>query len=229
MSGAKIIEYFSYFLCFVGILVACSVPAYRILAIILVILAAMLYVFYRVFIGPSPWTIIETHRIVNIKKANGSLASATKNTTIRANQKGLTEFLHRNIRADGSIQNFKLGSRLVRKSDVEWRAGEYIIHERFPAMKRFEKRESSLSYELIKSFPSKVESTGYLPDYHTRKCKIEIYFPKRRSARNPRAYAGIGAETKNLNTPELSPDGRKISWEGKNLKPGKSYTVEWDW
>lgn len=187
-----------------------------------------MYVFYRIITLP-PWTIIEIHRIVNIKRTNGNLATATKNTIIKANQKGLTEFLHRNIRADGSIRNFKLGSNVVPVSDIEWRAGEYIVHERFKEMNRFGKRRSSITYELINSFPSKTEGTGYLPDYFTRKSKVDIHLPARRPARNPRAYVGLGAEHKNLHSPELSSDGRTISWEGKNLKPGKSYTVEWDW
>lgn len=228
MSGTKIIEYFLYLLGFVGFLVACSVPPYRIIAIIVVILAAILYVFYRIITLP-PWTIIEIHRVIDIKRTNGSLATSTKNIIVRANQKGLTEFLHRNIRADGSIQNFKLGSKAVPESNLEWRAGEHIVHERFRATKRFEKRRSSLTYELINSFPSETESTGYLPDYTTRKCKIEIHLPTRRPARNPRAYVGLGAEHKNLHSPELSSDGCTISWEEKKLKPGKSYTVEWDW
>lgn len=228
MNNGKILQYISYFLGFIGFLVACSLPPYRIIAIITIIFAVILYVVYRIITLP-PWTIIEIHRIVNIKRSNGSLAIATKDTTIKANQKGLTEFLHRNIRADGSIQNFKFGSNVVPASDIEWRAGEYIVHERFKEMKRFGKRRSSLMYELINSFPSKTESTGYLPDYFTRKYKIDIHLPASKPARNPRAYVGLGAEHKNLYSPELSPDGRTISWEGKNLKPGKSYTVEWDW
>ena len=45
-------------------------------------------------------------------------------------------------------------------------------------------------------------------------------------ARNPRAYSGIGNDTKYLNSPTLSTNGLIIRWEGRNLKPGKFYTVE---
>lgn len=228
LNNWKLLQYFSYFLGFISFLIACSLPPYRIIAIFTIIFAVILYIAYR-FITLPPWTIIEIHRIVNIKRTNGSLAIATKNTIIRANHQGLTEFLHRNIRADGPIRNFKFDSNVIPESDREWRAGEYIAHERFTATKRFEKRRSSLTYELIDSFPSTTESTGYLPDYFTRKCIVDIHLPARRPARSPRAYIGLGAEHKNLHSPELSPDGRTISWEEKNLKPGKSYTVEWDW
>lgn len=229
MNNGKILHSISISLGFLGLLVACSLPPYRIIAIIVIIFAIILYIVYWVLTVP-PWTIIEIHRIVNIKRVNGSLAIATKNIIIRANHKGLTEFLHRNIRADGSIQNFKLDSNVVPEPNIELRAGEYIVHERFKKeIKRFEKRRSSLTYELINSFPSTTESTGYLPDYSTRKYKIDIHLPKRKPARNPRAYVGLGAEHKDLQNPELSPDGCTISWEGKNLRPGKSYTIEWDW
>ena len=77
MNGAKIIEYFSYFLGFVAFLVACSMPPYRIIAIIVIIIAVIMYVFYRIITLP-PWTVIEIHRVIDIKRANGSLATATK-------------------------------------------------------------------------------------------------------------------------------------------------------
>lgn len=228
MSNGKVWQYISYFLGFIGFLVACSLPPYRIIAILAMVVAFIIYIVYWINTLPR-WTIIEIHRVINIKRVNGSLAIATKNTIIRANHKGLTELLHRNIRADGSIRNFKFGSTIVPESDIQLRAKEYIIHERFDATKWFERRRSFLTYELIDSFPSKTEATGYIPDYFTRKCKIEVYFPARRPARNPRAYIGLGAERKNLRSPELSSDGRTIIWEGKNSEPGKIYTVEWDW
>ena len=149
---------------------------------------------------------------------------------MRANHKGLTEFIHRNMRADGSLGNFKLDSVAVSSRNIKTRAGEYMVYERFDAMGLWKSRtSSSLSYELYNSYPTETEGTGYIPDYPTKKCIIEVHFPQKRTARNPRAYSGIGAETKELKKPVLSSNGRKIYWEGKNLKPGVYYDIEWNW
>jgi len=211
-----------------GLCVALSLPAYRVVGVIAVITGGVLCFFWWLINLPS-WTIIEIDRIIEIKEPDGSFATATKVTTMRANHKGLTEFTHRNIRADGTIENFRLDSATVPPSDVEKRASAYIVHERFKATRILEHRTSRLTYDLINSFPSSPEFTGYNPDYYTKKCKVEVHLPEGRTARKARAYSGVGAETKELNSPHLSSDGRTISWEGKRLRPGKLYTVEWDW
>lgn len=211
-----------------GFVVAISLPPYRAIGILAVVIALGCVFFWRVLNLPS-WTIIESQRTLQIKRADGSLATLTKRTRMRANQKGLTEFIHRNIRADGSVGNFRLDSAPVSPGDVEMRAGEYIVHERFRKMRRWRSRDSSLTYELFNSYPESTEFTRHVPDYCTKKCRIEVRFPQGRPARSPRAYTGIGAETQQLSVPDLSRDGCTISWERKGLRPGRPYTVEWDW
>jgi len=201
---------------------------YRPIALLALLLVAVLVAVWWILTRPL-WTILEFHRTVEIKKLNGSLANNTKKMIMRANHQGLTEFMHRNIRSDGSIGNFKLNSVRVRPSSIEKIAGEYIIHERFEPIGRWQSRSSCLTYNLINSYPKNTETSTYIPDYYTKQYRIEIYFPAKRPARNQRAYAGLGAETKELNRPSLSSDGTKILWEMKNLKPGKYYSVKWNW
>jgi len=211
-----------------GFIAACSLGywGYGILALVI---AGLLWGFRWLLRLPT-WTIIELKRTLKITRKNGSFAAFKKEMTIRANHKGITRFAYRNIRADGSINNFRLNSLPVSDSDIENRAGEFIVYERFNQPMRWRQaRKSILEYNLLNSYPSSTESTTYAPDYPTKICKIEVILPRWRPARSPRAYMGIGAEIISLNNPSLSTDGRTINWEGKKLQPGKLYTVEWDW
>lgn len=212
-----------------GFIVALALPDYSGIGILALIIAFLLFVFWRIITSPL-WTITELRSTIQIKKPDGSLATATKITKMKANHKGLTEFAHRNIRADGNIRNFKLHSARVPQRDIEIKAGEYIVHERFDKPTGlWQSRVSHLVYTLVKSYPANTEFTGYVPDYLTKKAIIEVHFPPARPARKPRAYCSTGAETEQLDSPELSADGLTISWEGKGLTPGKDYTIEWDW
>lgn len=209
-------------------IVACTLADYRGYAILAIIIAAGLYISYRLLTLP-PWTILDMHRKIEIKRRDGSLAKITKITKIRANHKGLTEFAHRNIRADGSVGNFKLGSKSVTSNNIEIMAGEYIVYERFRPVGWWKTRESRLSYHLTDSYPESTESTTHAPDYYTQKCTIEVHLPRGRRVTSVRAYRGLGAEVVELKCPTLSDDNHIICWEGKRLRPGKRYTVEWTW
>lgn len=188
----------------------------------------MLGLFWWILRMP-PWTVIEMRRTLEIRTKNGNLASLTKRATLRANQQGLTGFMHRRIRADGSIRNFRFNSEPVPPGDIYQDAGEYTIYERFIPTRRWQKIESCLVYDLIDSFPTSPQCSIYHADYFTKKFILEIHFPVDRPARNPRAFSGYGAETEYFDSPTLSANGLTIHWERYKLKPGKFYTVEWDW
>lgn len=178
----------------------------------------------------SPWTIIEYVGELQIHDLQGRSARLTKRTRIRSNHKGLTEFTHRNIRADGDVKNFRWDSRPVDTRDVEKKLGEYIVHERFHRPTSWmEVRESALAWDLHDSFLSNNEYFEYIPDYFTKDAKIDIRLPQNRPARRVEAFCGIGAERKALSIPTLGPNGSLISWSWKKLRPGQRYTIEWNW
>ncbi|MFC1938287.1 hypothetical protein ACFLWH_01340 [Chloroflexota bacterium] len=211
-----------------GFIAACAFPLYRAYGVFALFISAVLIVLWYLLNLPF-WTIIEMTRVIELKDPEGSLTKVTKTANIRANHKGLTEYLHRKMRSDGTINNFRLDSNPVPIKDIEKRAGEYMVYERFEPMKRWQTRNSCLSYDIHKGFHKDREFSGYIPDYPTNKFKLEVHLPSQRTARNPKAYKGTGAETQELDTPELSSDGQKITWNGKKLKPGSNYRLQWDW
>ncbi len=228
MNLSLILQIISLVLTLPGIIALFCLPGYQAFAVLAILVGLAFFIWWQLLNYPL-WTVIEMLRMIEIKVADGSFATATKNARMRANHKGLTEYVHRRIRSDGDINNFQLHSKPVPLHDIQRRAGEYMVWERFPPMRIWQSRNSTLSYDLLNSFPTTHEFSGYIPDYHTKKVKIEVHFPLQRPARNARAYSGSGAETQELNPPELSSDGCVIIWERKNLKPGSYYRVEWDW
>jgi len=215
---------------FPGFCVALSLPSYRVTGILIIIIGGLIFLFRWIVNLPS-WTIIEMHRTIEMQgtKGGSDYAVTTKRTTMRANHKGLTEFLHRHIQSDGTMGKFRFDSVAVPPDKIDVIAGEHMLHEVFSPMGLFQKRTSSLSYELYDSFPSTAEGAGYRPDYHTKLYSIEVSFTKKRPAKNPKAFSGLGAEIKDLSEPELSADGLKLTWKTKNLKPGQYYSIGWDW
>ncbi len=209
-------------------LAAFSLEGYRGYSILAITIAAILGLFWWILRMPS-WTIIEMHWTLKILTTDGKSVAFTSEAKVRANQKGLTEYSHRRISADGSIRNFRLFSTPINKNDIQKIAGEYIVYDRFNSMRRWQKRNLCLSYDLIDSFTKSTESITCVPDYFTREFRIDLYFPIGRIPRNVKAYRGLGAEIHELTTPNCSPDGQKVTWEGHKLKPGQYYTIEWDW
>ncbi len=228
MSLGNILGIISIIMGIPGLWVSIGIETHREWGILAVAVAIILAILWWILNQPS-WTIIEMMKELEIETQGSSLTTATITTKMRANHKGLTEFTHRNIRADGTINNFKLDSVKVVGTDKERRSQEHIVHERFKAMDFWKTRVSRLTYDLFNSFPNSTESTSYIPDYFTNKYIVEVHLPPSRPARNQKAYVGLGAEMKNLSTPHLSNNGLVIRWESERLKPGKYYTVEWDW
>jgi hypothetical protein len=200
-----------------------------ILGIILGVVIIVFAIVFKWYIGCPPWTVLEYHNLLKIKTRNGNSATLTKTIKIKANHQGLTEFIHRNIRSDGQIGGFYLGSTPVPISDITIEAQEYIVREKLTEVRRGEIKTSQIKFDLKSSFKESHEFTGYAPDYYTKKAKIEIHFPRNRPARNAKAYCGIGAERRELNLPVVSGNGNIVTWEREKLKPGQRYRVEWDW
>ena len=211
---------------------AMSIPPYTLIGYFLLFIALLAFIFWLILNSPM-WTILQMEKLVDIKYSGGSRpvqrVQLTKKAKIRANHKGISEFVHRKIRSDGTIKGFRLGNKRVPSRDIVRRVGEYIVFERFEPMGIWQKRESELIINAEDTYPNSTEFTSYLPDYVTKKMKIEINFPVQKPARRVKAYCCIGAETKELTTPKLSTDGLKCTWEGTDLLPGRDYFLEWDW
>lgn len=179
-------------------------------------------------IGLPPWTIIESRTTLTIHRTDGGLATWTKIIKARPNHQGQTQFIHRNIRAEGGVNNFRLDGT---PSPYTHFLGEYIVHEGFGRqVVMWRVIESRLSYDLHNSFMNPQEYIFIQPDFFTRKATVEIYLPQGRPVTGiPEAYCEIGAETRPMGHPVPSDDGLRISWEARRLKPGYRYFIRWNW
>lgn len=228
----SILALISILLAFPGFILVTGIPPYNVIGWLCLFIAFLLFIFWWVLNLPL-WTILQMEKKVIIRYSGGLTSvqkvQLVKKTKMRANHKGISEFIHRNIRSDGTIKGFILNNSKVSSKDVVQRVGEYYIYERFKPMSIWQKKESELIIEAENTYPNSTEFTSYKPDFVTKKIRIEINFPDQKPARQVRAYCCIGAETKELITPTLSSDGLKCRWEGNDLRPGKDYFIEWHW
>lgn len=229
MDRSTSLQYLSLIFGLPGFLALIFTP-YQAVAFVSLLLGLLIYVFKKV-LGAPPWTVLDYQKTLFIQRQDGSLATITKKTKLRPNHGGQTEFMHRNIRADGECYNFRFGSRPVPPDDVKRERGEYTVHERFgDILPRRKPLGSELSYDLKNSYcNAEYESTSYTADYYTEKAKIEIYLSEGKPARNQKAMVRTGAPDTPLSKPNLSDDGRKITWEGKKLAAGRTYIISWNW
>lgn len=85
-------------------------------------------IFRRWEINQPRYTILKTEYILNILAADGSSSKLTKRQNLKCNHSGCTEHIHRNLSADGTIQNFDTD---YGRPLVEREAGDYIVIVRF--------------------------------------------------------------------------------------------------
>lgn len=205
-----------------------------ILVFALIIIADLLYYFYDV--RRPDFTIISYHKKLKILERDGTHARITLHQKLRANHKGLSEFIYRNIRADGEIRNFLVATGPYEKgagNPVEARkaAGDYIVRQSFPyRLRKWGSIEITLIFELFNSFrgPHR-EWTGYVVDYKTKVAKIEVYLPSDRPCLSAGGYCRTGAQQSEIEAPAISDRNVKIVWEHRNLQPPSNYIIKWNW
>lgn len=179
------------------------------------------------------WTVIKFEQNLIIRDG-GKHAELTKRITLRANHKGLAEYIHKGIRADGEITNFRYCTKdPVPKHHMSIIAGEYFIRE--PVgwgihLNRWDRVESCLYWELKNCYPNqKEEGSAISATYYTRHLVVTITLPKDKPAKDVRVIRKSPTEYMEPKKPELLDDNTIIKWEKKNIKPGTVYGIEWDW
>lgn len=198
--------------------------AYGIFAGLLVALLCY-YVWDTEFRGN--YHIISSEKVVEIHDQLGHAATVTKNLTIRANYRGLSEYVHRNISADGKILTFDTN---FGRPEVKRDAGDYVVFQRFPhPLKKWEKISLKLVTKHEDSFTLATEGTILIIDYKTKSASIKIFLPEERPCKGARVLYRSGSDERNLGQPEVSANYREIKWIGKGLRVGCEYEIEWDW
>jgi len=198
------------------------------LTVALAIIAIYLALFYVKITSAAIYTTRHAKIDYRFLDANAHLVKFTKTVRLRANHKGISQYVHRNLSADGRIE-----IRGVVPQSWEYKvqrvAGGTNVTVFFPrSLARGEEIEIELLADFIDSFPSPTESVTYLADYNVEQLTMTIHLDPQRPCTDVRAFRITGAESRPLQKPKTQ-DGTLIELKLRNLQIGLEYCVEWDW
>lgn len=178
----------------------------------------------------SMQTIRSTYQIT---RADGSECLFSKDVRFRCNYSGQRHFTHRNIYGDGDgILNFLWNGDGVLEQPIKKMGGEYIVHIAYeptwPLNKYF---QGTLSYSATNAFMGNPEWVAYVCDRRgVDSVAMEVLLPKDRACTKAWATVkSLGGEVKELEAPEVSNQGTKISFTVNDPKIGSEYYVNWKW
>ena len=201
-------------------------PEHKVLGIF-ILLATGVVVWFICWLNRPEFTLLSVEKVLDISDAAGKSAKLLRCMTARANHKGITEFWCRNISADGAIANIRIDN--VEPAFIKTEAGDKQVCKRFDRpLKRGQKFDMVLSYELADSFPGTTEGLIHVVECQTKRLRLVVTLPDARNAKAARMSLRYGGQIhKDLPAPTIT--GRRIEFETKWTKLGAEYSLEWDW
>jgi hypothetical protein len=202
------------------------------LAIINGILAVLLLgaaYFIKYILDAAPFNVKDVTVILSFPQDHKK-AILRKHYKMYANFNHLKQIEHKNIAADGKIENICWNKTPVPADHIKNVLGEYEVYIDLPFdLPRWKEFSGTLSYECIDSFNADTEAFMYCVDFPTRLATIIIAFPKSRPCRSTEATKVQGAGAMPIAAPRLSPDGRRLVLKLKYPTIGAQYIIYWNW
>lgn len=213
--------------------VALVLSANQSLQIFIVILAALLVgaaLYIRYILNAPPYTFREATVTLSFPNDHET-AILTKTYHIIPNLTDLRQMEHKNIAADGQIQNICWNDQPVPQDRIVQRLGEYEILIDFPiSPRKWKEFAGKLSYECLGSFRGNPESMLYCVDFPTREARIIVEFPPTKRCRSAEARKLQGSgQIPVKRGPEISSDGRRLELHLKRPTFGAHYAIYWTW
>jgi hypothetical protein len=157
-------------------------------------------------------------------------ATITKQYEFRVHRPDLSQWVHRNISADGQITDFKWGGIEIPAVDRVAHCNDLEVTTRNPyPWPNNRKLHGTLTYVLTNSFPSHVEFLQYTSDMPTKLAIVRVEFCH--GDRCTSAYVRRRADgvTETLDIVDRDPNGTWIQVEISKPKGGHEYTLFWHW
>jgi hypothetical protein len=106
---------------------------------------------------------------------------------------------------------------------------EYQLDISFPPKKRFTPFTGTLTFDVVDSFPNKLEQLILATDFPTKRARFRITFPASRPCLSASATAKMGAGESPLEGLVRTDDGKDVTLDIKNLRVGGQHVVYWQW
>lgn len=166
---------------------------------------------------------------LEFKDSEARIARLSKSYEIRPNYGHLTTMTHRNIAADGAVQNLCWNDEPIPEANIVKVLGEFQVTVHFGIRKKGEVFTGKLSYEALDSFSKSHEGLVYVADFPTKVTWVHVQMPAGRRCSNVRATKIQGAGEVPLDPPQVNASGSSIDFTVRRPPVGAEYTIQWDW
>lgn len=221
----QLIFYVNVILAVFGALVA-LLTDYVVLGLIIAV-SALLLVYEQIRQNRSAFTIADLRKILTIHDTGGSKATLTQTQMTTACHVDNSEYWFRNIRAIGSIGNFRVNGDDPAEQKIE--NGNYQVCMKLPpALKVIEGSDLTLSYEYNDAFTQTEGILSHVIDDDTRQLHLIVELPQGRSISSARFFCKQNGVEEALLPPVVTGQ-TKIEADIRNPKLGAEYCLQWHW
>jgi len=221
----QLIFYINVILIVFGVLVA-LLTDYVVIGLIFVI-SALLLVYDQIRQNKSAFTIADLRKILTIHDTSGSKATLTQIQMTTACHVDNSEYWFRNIRAIGSISNFRVNDSDPAEQMLE--NGNYQVCIKLPPeLKIINGSDLTLSYEYKDAFTQTEGMLSHVIDNDTRQLHLIVELPKGRPISSARFFCKQNGVEEALLPPVVTAQ-TKIEADIKNPKLGAEYCLQWNW
>lgn len=177
----------------------------------------------------SDYTFIEANITLSFP-TDISTAYLVKEYKIVANRPNLRQMIHKNIAADGPIEDIRWNDQPVLQEQITTRLGEYIVRIDFPVPHKIGAPfTGKLSYICKDSFSRNPEGLVYCVDFDTKVARIRVNFPPDKKCISARASRTLGAGEEDIDDPYVPPDGTYLELQLERPEIAREHNIYWYW
>lgn len=221
----QLIFYINVILIVFGVLVA-LLTDYVVIGLIFAICASLL-VFDQIRQNKSAFTIADLRKKLTIHDTGGGKATLIQTQMTAACHASNSEYWFRNIRAIGSISNFKINGNHPAAQFLE--NGSYQVCMKFPPeLKATQSSDLTLSYEYEDAFTQTEGLLSHVVGDDTRQLHLVVELPEGRSITSAKFFCSQDGIEEALLPPVVTGQ-TKIEADIKNPRLGAEYCLQWNW
>ena len=221
----QIIFYINLVLVVSGVLIA-ILTDYIVIGLILAICASIL-IYEQLRKNKSAFTISNLKKILTIHDTSGKKATLKQTQMTTACYIGNSEYWFRNIRAIGSIYNFRINDSEPTEKIKE--NGYYRVCVNLPTeLKIINGSELTLSYQYEEAFKKTEGTLSHIIDSETKELYLIAELPEGRPISSASFLCKHGVKEEVLQPPIVTGQTR-IEANIKNPELGSEYILQWIW
>lgn len=221
----QMIFYINVLIIVFGALVALLTPFF-VVGLILALCAALL-IFDQFRQNKSAFTISDLKKILTVHDDGGNKATLTQTQKITACHVDNSEYWFQNIRAIGSISNFRINNGQPDNQQKE--NGNYRVCMRIPPeLKLINGSDLTLTCEYQDAFTQSEGTLSHVIDDDTQHLHMAVQLPEGRAVSTARFFCKHDGKEEALLPPVITGQ-TKIAADVKNPKLGAEYCLQWNW